>query len=84
MDAGQLAALAGVVAATNSVTPQQAGAMARELLREERGVVAAQADKDRQHQLDLLTMQNDVNKAALGAHAQLAAALAAPRLPADR
>jgi hypothetical protein len=85
MGADQLAALAGVVAATNSVTPQQAALMARELLREERGVGAAQADKDRQHLLDLLAMQNEAGKAALASQAQLGAGLAAvPRLRAER
>lgn len=85
MDAGQLAALAGVVAAANSVTPQQAAAMARELLRDERAEANAQADKDRQHQLDLLATQNEVNKAALASQAQLGAALAVvPRLAAER
>jgi hypothetical protein len=85
MSADQMAALAGVVAATNSVTPQQAAALARDLLHEERGVAGAQADKERQHQLDLLALQNDVNKAALASHGQLAAALVgAPRLPAER
>ena len=62
MDAGQLASLAGVAGA-GKLTPDDAAALMRaEQERREREV-----DKDRRHQLDLLALQNDVNKAALAA-----------------
>lgn len=68
MDAGQLAALAGVAGA-GKLAPDEALALVRsEQERREREV-----DKDRRHQLDLLALQNDVNKAALAAQAGVAA-----------
>ena len=74
MSADQLAALAGVVAAGQGASPAEVQAeAARE--RQERGVLAAE---DRRHQLELLRMQNDVNKTALGSIAQ-ASSGAAPR-----
>ena len=36
----------------------------------------AEVDKDRRHQLDLLNLQNDVNKAALASQAQLGVGVA--------
>jgi hypothetical protein len=87
MSPQQLAALSGVVAATNSVTPQEAARMADE----RQGVDAArrdlEVDKDRRHQLDLLNLQNDVNKAALATQSQLGvgvAVLASSQAPAPR
>jgi hypothetical protein len=77
MDAGQLAALAGVVAAGGAVSALDAARLAQEALERERLRRELEVDKDRRHQLDLLALQNDVNKAALGAQAQVAAATAA-------
>lgn len=75
MDASALAALAEVAAARAGVTPQEALRMAQDAMRAERASRDAEVDKDRRHQLDLLTIQNDVNKTALIAQAQLAAGL---------
>jgi hypothetical protein len=75
MDASQLSALAQVAAAQAGVTPQEAQRMALEAMRAERANRDAEVDKDRRHQLDLLTIQNDVNKTALTSQAQLAAGL---------
>jgi len=74
MDAGQLTALAGV-------TPEQALRLAREQLEEERTRREREIDKDRRHQLDLLHLQNDVNKTALESQARLGAGLLAARQP---
>ncbi|MES2126269.1 MAG: SPFH domain-containing protein [Pseudomonadota bacterium] len=63
MRADQLQALAGV-------SPEKAAMQAQERVREERAHRDAEMDKDRRHQLDLLAMQNDVNKAALASHAK--------------
>ncbi len=67
----QLAALASVVAATYSVTPAEAARGAQERVERERAQRDADVDKDRRHQLDLLGMQNDVNKAALASQSAL-------------
>ncbi|WP_332876350.1 SPFH domain-containing protein [Massilia sp. S19_KUP03_FR1] len=75
MDASQLAALAQVAAAQAGVTPQEAQRMAQEAMREAGARRDAEVDKDRRHQFDLLTIQNDVNKTALTSQAQLAAGL---------
>ena len=74
MDADQLAALAGVVAAGGAMSALDAARLAQETLERERLRREAEVDKDRRHQLDLLTLQNDVNKAALNAQAQVATA----------
>jgi hypothetical protein len=79
MSAQQLSALSGVVAATNSVTPAEAMRLATERALQERALRDADIDKDRRHQLDLLTLQNDVNKAALGSQAQLGVGVAQGR-----
>jgi hypothetical protein len=71
MSPQQLAALAGVVGATNNVTASDAARMAQEHGQQERARRDAEVDKDRRHQLDLLNLQNDVNKAALASQAQL-------------
>ena len=78
MDGDQLTALAGV-----------AGAGKIDLALADARVVAEQArrelevDKDRRHQLDLLAMQNDVNKSALTSQAALAAGIVGARLCAN-
>ncbi|NHZ80945.1 hypothetical protein F2P44_16920 [Massilia sp. CCM 8695] len=72
----QLAALASVVAATYSVTPAEAARGAQERVDRERALRDAEVDKDRRHQLDLLGMQNDVNKAALASQSALGTGVA--------
>jgi hypothetical protein len=79
MDADQLAALAGVVAAGGAVSALDAARLAQEALERERVRREIEVDKDRRHQLDLLALQNDVNKAALGAQAQVASGVAQAR-----
>lgn len=76
MSAQQLAALAGVVAATNSVTAQDAMRQVQQQLEREQARRDAEVDKDRRHQLDLLNLQNDVNKAALKAQSELGTGVA--------
>ena len=76
MGADQLAALAGVAAAANSVPALDAARMAQEAVRQEREQRDAQLEQDRRNQLGLLALQNDVNKVALASQAQLGAALA--------
>jgi hypothetical protein len=77
MSPQQLAALSGVVAATNSITPQEAVRIADERQQREAARRDLEVDKDRRHQLDLLNLQNDVNKAALASQSQLGAGVAA-------
>lgn len=70
MNADQLAALsAGKLSVAESLA----------LVREEQSRREHEVDKDRRHQLDLLTLQNDVNKAALAAQAHLGAHVNARR-----
>jgi len=73
MDADQLTALAGVAGA-GKVEPSEAARAAAQLVRDEQARREHEVDKDRRHQLDLLTLQNDVNKAALHAQAGVAGA----------
>ena len=77
MDAGQLSALAQVVAAGGAMSASDAARLAREMLERERLRREAEVDKDRRHQLDLLALQNDVNKTALAAQAQVAGSIGA-------
>ena len=76
MSPEQLTALVGVVGATNSVTPGQAAQQAQQQLEREQARRDAEVDKDRRHQLDLLGLQNDVNRAALARQAELGVGLA--------
>ncbi|MES2152009.1 MAG: hypothetical protein V4508_19705 [Pseudomonadota bacterium] len=80
MSAQQLQALSGVVAASNSVTPGEAARVAQERALHERALRDADLDKDRRHQLDLLNLQNEVNKAALAAQSQLGVGVAQGRV----
>ncbi|WP_343027349.1 hypothetical protein [Massilia sp. MP_M2] len=73
MDADQLTALAGVAGAAK-VDLGEAARAAAQLVRDEQARREHEVDKDRRHQLDLLTLQNDVNKAALQAQAGVAGA----------
>ncbi len=85
MSPQQLSALAGVVSATNSVSAQDAAGMAQEYAQQERVRRDAEVDKDRRHQLDLLNLQNDVNKAALASQSELGIGVAqATQAPAVR
>ncbi|WP_229508140.1 hypothetical protein [Massilia sp. Dwa41.01b] len=77
MDAGQLAALAGVVAAGGAVGALDAARLVEEAAERERARRDLEVDKDRAHQLALLALQNEVNKAALGAQAQVAGGVGA-------
>jgi hypothetical protein len=72
MSAEQLAALAGVVGAANT----DAWRLAQEQVEQERARRDAEAERERRHQLELLALQNDVNKTALASQAQLGAGLA--------
>ena len=78
MDGDQLTALAGVAGAGKIDLALAEARVADEQARREREV-----DKDRRHQLDLLAMQNDVNKAALHAQAALASGMPGVRLCAN-
>jgi len=73
MDADQLTALAGVAGA-GKVDMGEAARAAAQLVRDEQARREHEVDKDRRHQLDLLRLQNDVNKAALHAQAGVAGA----------
>ena len=81
MSPDQLAALAGVVGASNSVKPLDAMRMADAREDRERARRELEVDKDRQHQLNLIALQNDVNKAALATQAELGVGVAHGRAP---
>ena len=83
MSPQQLAALSGVVAATNGATAQDAMRMADERRQQEVARRDAEVDKDRRHQLDLLNLQNDVNKSALASQSQLGVGVAQARAAAS-
>ncbi|WP_198115208.1 SPFH domain-containing protein [Massilia rhizosphaerae] len=70
MSAEQLAAQA-------SVSPQEAMRLAEEHVARERERRDAEQERERRHQLELLALQNDVNKAALATQAQLGTGLVA-------
>ncbi|WP_313167364.1 hypothetical protein [Massilia oculi] len=74
MDGDQLTALAGVAGVGKIDAALADARVAAEQARREQEV-----DKDRRHQLDLLAMQNDVNKAALTSQAALATGIAGAR-----
>jgi hypothetical protein len=73
MSAEQLASLAAVVGAANT----DAWRLAQEQVEQERVRRDAQEERERRHQLELLALQNDVNKTALASQAQLGAGVAA-------
>ena len=82
MSAEQIQALAQVVGAENSVSPMDALRMSQQSALEERAHRDAQESRDRQHQLDLLKLQNATHANALNAQMQLGVAVAqggAPR-----
>jgi hypothetical protein len=72
MSAEQLASLAAVVGAANT----DAWRLAQEQVEQERVRRDAQEERERRHQLELLALQNDVNKTALASQAQLGAGVA--------
>jgi len=74
MSAEQLAALAGVVGAANAPA-FDAVRLAEQRVQDERERREREVDKDRRHQLDLLALQNEVNKEALASQARLGAAM---------
>jgi hypothetical protein len=76
MSAEQLAALAGVVGAANTDAWRLAQEQAELRVEQERARRDAQEERERRHQLELLAMQNDVNKTALATQAQLGAGVA--------
>ena len=76
MSAEQLGALAQVAGA-GQLTPLEAQGLAQQQLEAERARRELEVDKDRRHQLDLLALQNDVNKTALASQARLGAGVAA-------
>jgi hypothetical protein len=71
MDADQLTALAGVVGAAGNVSAAEALRLAEERVQASTMRREAEVDKERAHQLELIKLQNDVNKAALASQAQL-------------
>ncbi|MFL6710579.1 MAG: hypothetical protein ACJ8HI_20445 [Massilia sp.] len=83
MSAQQLAALAGVVGAANSISAQDAMRLADEREAASRARREQEVDKERQHQLELLKLQNDVNKAALATQSALGVGVAHGRAPAS-
>ncbi|WP_307735352.1 SPFH domain-containing protein [Massilia soli] len=72
MSAGQLEALGGM-------NPLEAARLADERVQQDRARRALEMDKDRQHQVDLMKLQNDVNKAALSTQSQLGIGVAQVR-----
>jgi len=70
MSADQLAAVA-------SLSPQDALRLAQDEVERERARRDAELERERRHQLDLLALQNDVNKTALATQAQLGSSLVA-------
>ena len=79
MSPGQLEALAGV-------SPTDAARLADERVQQDRTRRELEIDKDRRHQVDLMKLQNDVNKAALSTQSQLGVGVAQVRgaMPAVR
>ncbi|WUR15576.1 hypothetical protein E7V67_010885 [[Empedobacter] haloabium] len=81
MSAEQLQALAGVVAAENSISQLDAMRLAQQGIGDERARADAQQDKDRQHQLELLKLQNATHANALAAQMQLGVGVAQAGAP---
>lgn len=81
MSPEQLQALAGVVAAENSISQLDAMRLAQQTAVDERSRNDAQQDKDRQHQLELLKLQNATHANALAAQMQLGVGVAQAGAP---
>jgi hypothetical protein len=81
MTAEQIQALAQVVAAEHGVTPAEAARLAHERVLEERAHRDTEMDKDRQHQLDLLNVQNSASASALTTQSQLGVGVAQAGAP---
>lgn len=73
----QAAMSAEQLAALTSMSPLEAMRLADEQVERERARRDAEAERERRHQLELLALQNDVNKAALATQAQLGTGLIA-------
>jgi hypothetical protein len=81
MSPEQIQAMAAVVAAENSVSPVDAMRMMQERVAEERAHRDAQEQKDKQHQLDLLKLQNATHANALSSQMQLGVGVAQAGAP---
>lgn len=81
MSPEQIQATAAVVAAENSLSPADAMRMMQERVAEERAHRDAQEQKDKQHQLDLLKLQNATHANALSSQMQLGVGVAQAGAP---
>jgi hypothetical protein len=81
MSADQIEAMAKVVGAEHSVSPAEAIRMMQERADQERAHRDAQEHKDKQHQLDLLKLQNATNANALSSQMQLGVGVAQAGAP---
>ena len=81
MSPEQIQAMALVVGAENSVTPADAMRMMQEQVAQERAHRDAQEQKDKQHQLDLLKLQNATHANALSSQMQLGVGVAQAGAP---
>jgi hypothetical protein len=81
MNPEQIQAMAAVVAAENSLSPADAMRMVQERVAEERAHRDAQEQKDKQHQLDLLKLQNATHANALSSQMQLGVGVAQAGAP---
>jgi hypothetical protein len=81
MSPAQIQSMAAVVAAENSLSPADAMRMLQERVNEERAHRDAQEQKDKQHQLDLLKLQNATHANALSAQMQLGVGVAQAGAP---
>jgi hypothetical protein len=81
MSPAQIQSMAAVVAAENSLSPADAMRMLQERVSEERAHRDAQEQKDKQHQLELLKLQNATHANALSAQMQLGVGVAQAGAP---
>ncbi|SFU51152.1 SPFH domain-containing protein [Pseudoduganella namucuonensis] len=79
MSPEQIRAMAEVASAENSLSPMDAMRMAQERVAEERAHRDAQEQKDKQHQLELLKLQNATHANALSSQMQLGVGVAQGR-----
>ncbi|MES2261186.1 MAG: hypothetical protein V4724_21935 [Pseudomonadota bacterium] len=81
MSPEQIHAMAAVVSAEHSVSPLDAMRLAQERVLEERAHRDAQEQKDKQHQLELLKLQNATHANALSSQMQLGVGVAQAGAP---
>lgn len=81
MSAEQIQAMAAVVSAEHSVSPMEAMRLMQERADQERAHRDAQEQKDRQHQLELLKLQNAMHTNALASQMQLGVGVAQAGAP---